>query len=742
MSGLDPNNLPSTVDDIDFSDLETKYSEKFLEDSLDNVVLIDNLPIVDEKKESKLIALIKKITKKLGEIKEDGIHMPKEVVDGSSFSKGYAFVEFLDASQASEVIRELNGYKLDKTHVLEVNSFMDVEKYSKASDTYIEPPHSEFVPRDHLKYWLMDEQSRDQFAMQFDQDLSVNWNNRGASVDNIVSRKGWTETYFQWSVLGTYLTTLHKQGAVLWGGSSFQKIVRFIHLGVKLVDYSPNETYFITFSPEPIDLESVDTVLGPGNEHLNPYTDVDSGNHFCVWEVRTGRLLRSFPYATNADGSPVTKFGWPSFKWSSTENFLARVTPGSKISIYEVPGMGLVGKKSLPVPNIVNFDWRPCNDPNSKNKKLQDVLAYWIPDVDNQPGRIVMISVPDMTVIKTKNIINIKDVSFHWHPSGQALCSRVQRYTRSKKSTFSSLEIFRLDDKSIPSEVVELKDNVVVFAWDPRSNVLRFAIIHVTDATPPQTNQRGMATSLVKSNVSFYQFIRTKSKLATREEFLLIKTLDKKNTTSLNWSPKGRYIILSTLRTTTAWNLEFYDTEFEVPNLPKNSVSEASILLLSASEHYGVTDLEWDPTGRYVITSASAWRHTNDNGYAIWDFKGEQLHKVSIDLFKQILWRPRPHSLLDNSIKSKIRKNIDSYSEKFDEQDRILESTASIEQLTPRRRLYNEWVSWRNSVNERVDELSHDVPNIESFNTSPSTEDEEVIEEIVEELLDEVTEFV
>ncbi|OMJ17819.1 Eukaryotic translation initiation factor 3 subunit B [Smittium culicis] len=742
MSGLDPKNLPATEDEIDFSDLETKYSEKFLEDSLDNVVLIDNLPIVDEKKESKLVALIKKITKKLGEIKEDGIHMPKESVDGNSVSKGYAFVEFSTAAQAADVIRELNGYKLDKTHILNVNSFMDVEKYSKASDTYVEPPNTEFVPMDHMKYWLLDEQARDQFCMQHDQDLSTNWNNRGTSVENIVTRKGWTETYFQWSTLGTYLTTLHKQGAVLWGGPTFQKIVRFIHLGVKMVDFSPYESYFITFSPEPIDLESVDAVLGPGNEHLNPYTEIDSGNNFCVWEVKTGRLLRSFPYASNSDGAAITKFGWPCFKWSSTERYLARITPGSKISVYQVPDMGLVGKKSIPIPNVVNFEWRPSDDPKQMNKKLQDVLAYWIPDADNQPGRIVLVSVPDMEVIKTKNIISIKDVAFYWHPSGQALCARVQRFTRSKKSTFTSLEIFRLTDKTIPSENVELKDNVVVFAWDPRSNNLRFAIIHVADATPPPTNPRGMATSVVKSNVSFYQFVRTKTKLASKEEFVLIKTLDKKNTTSLNWSPRGRYIILSTLRTTTAWSLEFYDTEAEVANAPKNSISENSIYLLNSSEHFGVTDLEWDPTGRYVITSASAWRHSNDNGYAIWDFKGEQLHKASIDLFKQILWRPRPQSLLDNSTKAKIRKNLDTYSESFDEQDRILESASSIEQLNHRRRLFSEWNSWRKAVSERLENLASEIPDAESFNNKISEQDYEIIEEIVEELIDEVSELV
>ena len=31
---------------------------------------------------------------------------------------------------------------------------------------------------------------------------------------------------------------------------------------------------------------------------------------------------------------------------------------------------------------------------------------------------------------------------------------------------------------------------------------------------------------------------------------------------------------------------------------------------LGTADHYAVTDAEWDPSGRYLATSASAWRHT------------------------------------------------------------------------------------------------------------------------------------
>lgn len=41
--------------------------------------------------------------------------------------------------------------------------------------------------------------------------------------------------------------------------------------------------------------------------------------------------------------------------------------------------------------------------------------------------------------------------------------------------------------------------------------------------------------------------------------------------------------------------LEFYDT--------------ADVVCMNQAEHFMATDVEWDPTGRYVATSVSWWAH-------------------------------------------------------------------------------------------------------------------------------------
>ena len=50
-----------------------------------------------------------------------------------------------------------------------------------------------------------------------------------------------TETYHQWSPLGSYLISFHSQGVALWGTEDFKRLGRFTHPGVQLADCSPCE---------------------------------------------------------------------------------------------------------------------------------------------------------------------------------------------------------------------------------------------------------------------------------------------------------------------------------------------------------------------------------------------------------------------------------------------------------------------------------------------------------------------
>lgn len=38
-------------------------------------------------------------------------------------------------------------------------------------------------------------------------------------------------------------------------------------------------------------------------------------------------------------------------------------------------------------------------------------------------------------------------------------------------------------------------------------------------------------------------------------------------------------------------------------------VDTSDCIMMNIAEHYMASDVEWDPTGRYVVTSVSWWSH-------------------------------------------------------------------------------------------------------------------------------------
>lgn len=131
-----------------------------------------------------------------------------------------------------------------------------------------------------------------------------------------------------------------------------------------------------------------------------------------------------------------------------------------------------------------------------------------------------------------------------------------------------------------------------------------------------------------------------------------------------------------------------------------------------------------------------------ENGYHLHDFKGELLREEHIDKFKQLLWRPRPPTLLSKDEQKSIRKNLREYSKDFDEQDRIEEDKEKGAIVEERRRMLSEWLAWR----EREEEDLRNERRALGLRIEGGEERDEgegrVVEEIVEEVLDEVEEIV
>lgn len=482
-----------------------------------------------------------------------------------------------------------------------MNKMTDIERYGREGridDDYAPPKIESFSEQEHLRSFLADPsgRGRDQFVMFRGETVGVFWNNEKESPENIVDRQHWTDTFVQWSPLGTYLVSVHAQGAQLWGGGSWTRQRRFAHPFINMVAFSPNENYLVTWSTRPIAI--------PDEGHPQLSLD-DDGKNYVIWEVATGKPLRSFanldlPGVTDEQGNKVQrKFPWPAFKWSADDKYVARLTQGSSISVYELPGMGLLDKTSIKLDGVMDFDWAPATPQRDGVKTYEQLFCYWTPEIGSNPAKVGLMSIPSKEIVRTLNLFSVSDAKLHWQSEAAYLCVKVDRHSKSKKSQATTLEIFRVKEKGVPVEVVDtIKDTVINFAWEPKGD--RFVIINTTEpvgptAVPPKTS------------VAF--FCPEKAKGNQVGNFKLLRTLEKKNSNAIFWSPRGRFVVVAAVANTQSSDLEFFDLDFEGEKPESDKDLTANLQLMNTAEHYGVTDIEWDPSGRFVATYASAWKH-------------------------------------------------------------------------------------------------------------------------------------
>lgn len=725
--------------EVDISDLREKFSTR-MEEGFDTFVVVDGLPKVDEDQKPKLVKFLLKKLNSVGKVKEESIEMPMGS-DGKSLQ--FAFVEYSSPGEAAAAVRQLDLVPLDKKHTLRVNKFIDIERYGqegRIDDEYHPPEIAEFQAQDHLRSFMADPsgRGRDQFAMYRGDHVAVCWNNEKDNPELVVDRPNWTESFVQWSPLGTYMTSVHMQGVQIWGGPKWDRLGRFPHPYVNLIAFSPLENYLVTWSQRPISI--------PEEGHPALSMD-DDGKNYVVWNIATGKPLRSF---ANIDAPPSAaddlavkqprKFPWPAFKWSADDKYVARLTPGA-ISVYQLPGMGLLDKTTIKIEGVVDFEWAPSTPQRDGVKTYEQLFCYWTPEIGSNPAKVGLMSIPSKQIVRTLNLFSVSDAKLHWQSDASYLCVKVDRHSKSKKSQATTLEIFRVKEKGVPVEVVDtIKDTVINFAWEPKGD--RFVVITTTE--PP-----GATAVPPKTSVSF--FCPEKAKGATVGNFKHLRTLEKKNSNAIYWSPKGRFVVIATVASQQSSEMEFFDVDFEGEKPDAEKDLTANLQLMNTADHYGVTDIEWDPSGRFVATWASAWKHSMENGYHVYDFRGELLREEPIEKFKQWQWRPRPPTLLSKDEQKAIRKNLREYSRVFEQEDAERIAGADQEVVDRRRRLLNEWLEWHESMLHEVaeerealgmpDDVVQQLLKVKTEELAAG-ETEKIIEEIVEEVLEETEEVV
>ncbi|EHA26523.1 hypothetical protein ASPNIDRAFT_55391 [Aspergillus niger ATCC 1015] len=655
-------------EEIDFSDLKEQYEVK-LEEGLDTFVVIDGLPVVPEESRQKLIKFLLRKLNTVGHTSEDAVFMP---LNDKNMSEGFAFVEYETPEQAIAAVKQLHGVPLDKKHTLAVNKLMDIDRYGREGriDEEYKPPTIEpFKEKEHLRSWLGDANARDQFALYRGDKVGVFWNNKSNPPENVVDRAHWTQLFVQWSPKGTYLASVHPQGVQLWGGPAFSKQKQFPHPFVQLVEFSPGESYLTTWSARPIQVEEGHPVL----------TYEEDGKNIIIWDIVTGKPLRSFvshdlTAGPGGDGEPKKKVQWPAFKWSADEKYVARMQQHQSISIYELPRMNLLGKTSVKIDGVMDFEWSPATVVREGVKQYEQLLCFWTPEIGSNPARVALMS-----------------------------------------------------------------DTVINFAWEPNGG--RFVAITTGEAPSG-------AAVLPKTSVSFFA---PEKKGVSAGNFKVVRTIEKKTSNAIYWSPKGRFVVVATVHSQTNFDIDFWDMDFEGEKPEGEKDLAANLQLMKTVEHYGVTDIDWDPTGRYVVSSASVWTHSMENGYNIHTFAGQTLAEHPTDKFKQFIWRPRPPTLLSKEEQKQVRKNLREYSKEFDEEDKYAVDIANTAVVETRKRVLNEWAAWIRREKEMLAEekdaygVPEDVDSSKQAKDAPAVSEDQgetVVEEIVEEIIEENEEVI
>jgi translation initiation factor 3 subunit B len=655
-------------------------------------IIVDNLPCVGKDKFEKLNQVVLKIYKQVSDkVTDNDIYMPFDESTGLTY--GFCFIKFFTKEEAEIAIQVTNGYDLSKTNKFRVSLYSDLEKYANYSEDFmpIEPP--QFKPRPDVIPWLTDSLCRDQFVTRYGSETEISWFNYTGEEPTICyggerEKEGgrvWCESYVSWSPQGSYLATFHVAGIKLWGGESFEAQCRFMHPNVELVDFSPCENYMVTYR---FDQSKINHATMPSDENI------------IVWDIRNGTKLRTFPLKNpldpkfqvqfaivekkgdkvlervargrvvsfdeisitfviaegnviheNVPASKVTALQEPNrLKWSHDGKYLAR-TGCDLISVYELPSMSLVDKKSLPTKDVLDFVWSPSSN----------LISYWAPAVGNHPSLVNIVQIPSKTDLCSRKIFDVSDGKMVWQSEGDYLCVSMTK-TQGKKRTFV-LVFFRVCEQGVPVEQLEFADPILHVSWEPSGDRVCVVSGEIRNAV-----------------ISFYTMLDSSGQ-KQKKELTLLFTLRDLQCNDVLWSPAGDVAAI-TYYASDCCVFHLHDVE--------NNMS------LNTRKHDRGNRLVWDPSGRVIVSCTICplkdrqVRSLPDDGYIAYTFQGNIIANIRKEKFYQFQWRPRPRNLLSPSEKKKIIKNLKKYERLFEKEDRQRREVIDQEILASRYRAADE----------------------------------------------------
>jgi translation initiation factor 3 subunit B len=657
----------SSIDTIIEEDEELSFS---------NVLVITNLPTgVPPEKQAKLQTFLSKVITSDPSTDILHVHIPLNPADSTTL--GVAIVTLSDESKMGPVMDRVDGFEVSRGQQLKAFRFEAVESILEdAMSRQEEQRDSEaiqIINRTTQRNWLMEEPRMEQIMTRFDDETEISWIDPLEPAPKLyyggdrekVNGKKWCDLNVEYSPNGSYLLTSHGPGVALWSGKHFAIKTRFEHSHVAGALFSPDEQYLLTYR-HPISPDDREVVK--------------------VWRVLNGELLRSF---SNTAGVLTTDQNESGFLWSPSSKYLSRVVHG-QVFVYEAPSMKLLVDSRTRQPaalryqNVKVMSWSPA----------EDWLALWSPEGSNEPASLVVVDVDNnRTEITAKKIFSTGDspAELFWHPEGDCIALKASRLlTRSKKTGKAVFEIIRLREKGVPSESLEgFGTSIVSLAWEPTSNG-RMAVVVGEDrkVTPSATNPTGIVTDY---KLKFYSVVAGQPIEEPSQDHTI--ALQNASYNTVVWSPYGQYLVLVQGPTPCkkgckeisgfAPSKKLAATGNPNGEIMFYSCTASGLELLRKDEHVNCNMIEWDPSGRFLITAVTlnvaektspSYKLEQYSGYALWTFQGRSLKRVEGVRLWNVGFRPHVRGLLTVKEKKAALKQLREKAPVFDEQDKAVKN--------------------------------------------------------------------
>eukprot|EP00484_Ammonia_sp_Unknown_P020234 CAMPEP_0197037490 /NCGR_PEP_ID=MMETSP1384-20130603/14690_1 /TAXON_ID=29189 /ORGANISM="Ammonia sp." /LENGTH=770 /DNA_ID=CAMNT_0042467801 /DNA_START=80 /DNA_END=2392 /DNA_ORIENTATION=- len=631
-------------------------------------------------------------------------HSKDSVIDGCAL---IAFGSEKDALVFSKRYAAIDDLKLFR-NTLRVYNHRDMHKFEQVPDEHKKLTREEFQDQRNLLWWLQDtdnEAYRDQYVVRFTgpefDETYVYWmdenqtkTGRSLCYDATELKeqsKSLTDQYVEWSPNGCYLVSTHKQGVQLWAGPQWMNFHKLEHHKVDKISFSPKETFLITCNEQP---------YTPQNGQKQPPS-------VRIWDVLTGDLLITAPAKTIGPAIKLKLPGWwPVFKWSYDEQYMAKINSSKgmsakpkdldKINLFHVREKTeeeikqseesggdssrfqiakLQGK--LAVDSLFNLEFSPTDN----------VLAYTTFAQNDDQAKVSLISVPSKNTLRVQTLgFDVKKAHLYWQSQGRYLAINMAH--SHSKATIAikthTIGILTVKERNMPFSRTKQLGMVTYFAWEPEGS--RYAVIHG-------------GTKRENPHVSVFQ-VQDATGRVDKGASRLKLMLSRRKCNNLLWAPNGGRLVVAQIdpERRAGGELEFVDLN-KIQNANDDSSTVKNKL------HECMTDIAWDPSGRFLMTATTQRLHTSsgdDTRYTIWSFQGEQLFTHKLKSFYQILWRPRPRDLekLAKSDKQSINKKRSGggWDRQFKQTDDRIRMATENKKLLENQEKYNRYVQRKEAM--------------------------------------------